>query len=157
MVYKRVPHVHPHHHSQHSLLRSSLSELAISTYRTPSVQFPILPPIHQRTESSPTTPQIKDQMATYPAHNNVNPTHPHPQGPYPQPAAGMPRPRAPNLSGEASLLVFVHHSVPNPPMQEPYGDNRRLAMLGQYSLRSAYTAAVAQARRDLTGTALQVR
>ncbi|RPD55238.1 hypothetical protein L226DRAFT_575042 [Lentinus tigrinus ALCF2SS1-7] len=91
------------------------------------------------------------------AHQHPN-NHPVPPQAHAQVhAQGAPArpPDAPRLAGEARLLVFVHHSVPDAPMQEPYGDNRRLAALGRRWLKAAYVAAVAEKRRDLAGGALQ--
>ncbi|KAI0700219.1 hypothetical protein C8T65DRAFT_831605 [Cerioporus squamosus] len=58
---------------------------------------------------------------------------------------------APRLSGDARLLLSVHHSVPSPPLHEPYGDSERLAALGRRQLGAAYAQAVARARPDLVG------
>ena len=78
----------------------------------------------------------------------------------PAPTDGLqPIPAAPTLSGEALLEIFVHPSlIPlDAPLEEPYGNGRRLQLLGTRMLDAAYAAVVMQMQPNLQKEALQVR
>ena len=72
--------------------------------------------------------------------------------------AGQRPPSAPPVSALAQLDIFAHPDATHPetPLSEPYGNGRRLELLGAKQFEAVYTAVVAERRRDLGGEDLEV-
>ncbi|KAI1793676.1 hypothetical protein LXA43DRAFT_200438 [Ganoderma leucocontextum] len=62
-------------------------------------------------------------------------------------------PSAPQLSGDAMLEVFVHHTASSQ-LQGPFGNGARLQMLGEPMLKMAYVTALREKRPNLSADQL---
>ena len=67
-------------------------------------------------------------------------------------------PSAPPVSADARLDIFAPPDATHPgtPLSEPYGNGRRLGLLGAKQFAAVYAAVVAERRRDLGGEDLEV-